>query len=383
MRSASTSRARSKSVWTSASIEDRRRLGVAGWTAQGLGRWLSWIMAVVCLAQGPAAAEPVSEAASRPTHHSMEKIVIAHRGASAYLPEHTLEAKAMAHALGAHYLEQDLVMTRDDQLLVIHDIHLDTVTDVAARYPDRARPDGRFYAIDFDLAELRELQVTERIDPDTGQAVFPGRFPVGRSRFRLHTLQEEIELIQGLNRSSGKNVGLYPEIKAPQWHQQQGKDLTAAVLKALDGYGYNSATANIFVQCFDPLALQRLAGELGAKMPLVQLIGDNRWNESSADYAAMLSPAGLQGITTYAQGIAPWLPQLFSDADGGQPALNKLVEQAHRAGLVVHPYTLRREELPRAFPSAPAFAAFLFSQAGVDGLFADSPDDALAAPRGR
>lgn len=346
------------------------------------GVWLSWVAVVLCLAPGPLTAEPAAS-----TIHPMGKIVIAHRGASAYLPEHTLEAKALAHGLGAHYLEQDLVMTRDDQLLVIHDIHLDTVTDVAARYPDRARPDGRFYAIDFDLAELRELRVTERLDPDTGQAVFPGRFPAGRSRFRLHTLQEEIELIQGLNRSSGKNVGLYPEIKAPQWHQQQGKDLTAAVFKVLDDYGYNSTTANLFVQCFDPVALQRLAGELGAKMPLVQLIGDNRWQESSADYAAMLSPAGLQEIATYAQGIAPWLPQLFRGLDGGldsgPPVPTKLVEQAHRAGLVVHPYTLRREELPRAFPTAPAFAAFLFFQAGVDGLFADSPDDALAALQGR
>jgi len=108
-----------------------------------------------------------------------EPLVIAHRGASGYLPEHTLAAKALAHGQGADYLEQDVVLTADDVPIVLHDIHLDSTTDVADRFPDRARPDGRWYAVDFSLAEVRQLAVGERLGRD-GTAAFPGRFPADR-----------------------------------------------------------------------------------------------------------------------------------------------------------------------------------------------------------
>ncbi|MDU2481093.1 MAG: glycerophosphodiester phosphodiesterase, partial [Klebsiella sp.] len=153
-----------------------------------------------------------------------EKMVIAHRGASGYLPEHTLPAKAMAYAQGADYLEQDLVMTKDDRLVVLHDHYLDRVTDVAQRFPQRARKDGRFYAIDFTLAEIKSLKFTEGFEPKNGKNVqtYPGRFPMGKSDFRIHTFEEEIEFVQGLNHSTGKNIGIYPEIKAPWFHHQEG-----------------------------------------------------------------------------------------------------------------------------------------------------------------
>ena len=134
-------------------------------------------------------------------------IIIAHRGASGYLPEHTLAAKALAYCQGADYLEQDVVLTRDDHPVVLHDIHLDTVTNVADVFPDRQRADGRFYAIDFTLAELRQLKASERIDLNTGQAVYPNRFPVGSAAFGVPTLAEEIELVQGLNKTLGRQVG--------------------------------------------------------------------------------------------------------------------------------------------------------------------------------
>ncbi len=123
---------------------------------------------------------------------AQEKIVIAHRGASGYLPEHTLPAKAMAYAQGADYLEQDLVMTKDDQLVVLHDHYLDRVTDVAKRFPNRARKDGRYYAIDFTLAEIKSLKFTEGFDIENGKQVqtYPGRFPMNKSDFRVHTFQE-------------------------------------------------------------------------------------------------------------------------------------------------------------------------------------------------
>ena len=134
--------------------------------------------------------------------------IIAHRGASGYLPEHTLEAKALAYAMGADYLEQDVVATRDGQLIVLHDIHVDRVSDVAERFPDRHRSDGRYYVRDFDLPELRTLNVHERRDEDGKTAVFPRRFPTNSGRFSIATLGEEIEMIQGLNRSTGRAVGI-------------------------------------------------------------------------------------------------------------------------------------------------------------------------------
>ena len=123
-------------------------------------------------------------------------IVIAHRGASGYLPEHTLEAKVMAHAMGADFIEQDIVLSKDDVPVVLHDITVDTVSDVATRFPDRQREDGRYYALDFTLAELKQLRVTERFNAKTGRQVYAQRFPKDQSSFQIATLEEELQLIQ-------------------------------------------------------------------------------------------------------------------------------------------------------------------------------------------
>src|SRR5690606_13931698 len=119
--------------------------------------------------------------------------------------------------------------TKDDVPVVLHDIHIDTVTDVADTFPRRKRKDGRFYAIDFTLAELMHLRVTERFHPKTRKSVYPQRFPTWQSRFQIATLAEEIEMIQGLNHTMGRDVGLYVEIKNPAWHQTEGKDITKIV----------------------------------------------------------------------------------------------------------------------------------------------------------
>ena len=124
-----------------------------------------------------------------------QPIVIAHRGASGYLPEHTLEAKAMAHAMGADFIEQDIVLTKDDVPVVMHDIYLDTISDVAARFPGRHRANGRYYALDFTLAEIKQLQATERFSEKTGRQVYPKRFPKGASSFQIPTLEEELQFI--------------------------------------------------------------------------------------------------------------------------------------------------------------------------------------------
>ena len=219
------------------------------------------------------------------------RLVIAHRGASGYLPEHTLEAKALAHEMGADYLEQDVVATRDDELVVLHDVFLDDVTDVATRFPDRARDDGRFYVRDFDLAELRGLKVWERMNPD-GTPVYPGRYPPRTGEFHVHTFAEEIDFVQRLNAKSGREAGIYPEIKRPAWHREQGIDVTPGFLGVLARAGYTRRDDRVFVQCFDDAELRRIRTGLGCRLKLVQLIGENGWHESAADYEGMRTRPG-------------------------------------------------------------------------------------------
>ena len=195
-----------------------------------------------------------------------QPIVIAHRGASGYLPEHTLAAKALAYGLGADFLEQDVVATRDSQLVVLHDLYLDDVTDVARRFPGRHRDDGRHYVVDFDLAELRTLTVFERRAPGTSAAKYPARFPADTGLFGIATLEEELQLIQGLNRSTGRVVGVYPEIKDPDWHRRHGIDLAKArCWPSCTRSAIRRAEDPAFVQCFDAAELMRLKHELGCR----------------------------------------------------------------------------------------------------------------------
>ncbi len=306
-------------------------------------------------------------------------IVIAHRGASGYLPEHTLAAKALAHAMGADYIEQDVVMTRDGHPIVLHDIYLEATTDVERRFPGRARDDGRYYAADFDLAEIRQLRVHERSRRDMGGAevaVYPERFPLGPGLFRVPTLAEEIELISGLDRSRARRTGLYLEFKAPNWHQRQGLDIVAAVLGVLRATGYHRRPEQVYLQCFDDNTLRRLRRELQPPLPLIQLIGDNDWGEDTeADFDAMRTDSGLARVAQYADGIGPWLRHIYQGADGtGRPRLNDLVARAHRQGLQVHPYTFRRDELPEGIESFDQLLALFVRDAGIDGLFTDFPD---------
>jgi glycerophosphoryl diester phosphodiesterase len=304
-------------------------------------------------------------------------LVIAHRGASGYLPEHTLESAAYAHALGADYIEQDVVLSKDDVLVVLHDIHLETTTDVATRFPGRQRADGRFYAIDFTWDELITLRVRERVHARTGEPVFPDRFPQNGGGFRLCTLEEQLLLIAGLNRSTGRTAGVYVEFKQPAWHTTEGKDLGPALLAVLDRHGYRRDDDPVFVQCFDAPALRRLRTEFRTELKLIQLIGEDASDEDG-DYAAMTTPEGLAEIASYAQGIGPALKRIVSGADAeGQPQFTPLVAEAHRRGLAVHPYTFRADQLPAGDPSMEALLDIFVKGAGIDGFFTDHPDRAL------
>jgi glycerophosphoryl diester phosphodiesterase len=315
------------------------------------------------------------------------KLIIAHRGASGYLPEHTLAAKALAHAMGAHFLEQDVVLSRDDVAIVLHDVCLDTVTDVATRFPDRRRADGRCYAIDFTLAELKQLRVTERFNPKTGQPVFKDRFPLWQGSFEIPTLEEELQFIRGLNRSTGRAAGIYPEIKAPAWHRAQGKDISAVVLPLLARHGYRTKTDRCYLQCFDFAELKRIRRDLGYRGRLVQLLGEGRDEESGTDYDFLRSGPGLEQLARVADGIGPSLNQVVTARADGSLQVTALAKQAHALKLEVHPYTVRADALPRQVSSLDTLLRALFVDAEVDGVFMDHPDRgvallrALAGPR--
>ena len=308
------------------------------------------------------------------------KIVVAHRGASGYLPEHTLEAKAMAYAMGAHYIEQDVVMTQDDQLIVLHDITLDRTTDVATRFPGRARTDGRHYVVDFTLEEIRSLRVREGVRNRNGteQAIYEQRFPVGKSRFEVNTLAEEIELIQGLNRSTGKDIGIYPEVKSPSFHRQEGKDISSALVAMLKEYGYTSKQDKVFIQTFEFDELKIIHDEIlpaaGVSLRLVQLVG----NEES--YEWMFDAEGMARLAQYADGLGPEKGLIVSyQSVAGMIEPSNLVELAHANGMEVHPYTFRLDpgQVPGYAEDFEEMLDLFYFSVGVDGLFTDFPDRAV------
>ncbi len=292
------------------------------------------------------------------------KIVVAHRGASGYLPEHTMEAKAMAYAMQPDYIEQDLVLSKDNVPVVIHDIHLDDVTNVAKLFPDRKRKDGRYYVIDFTFEEIQQLKVYERFDPKTGTQFYPKRFPKGKGNFRLHSLQQEIELIQGLNHTTGSTIGIYPEIKDPEFHHKEGKDIAKITLEILSAYGYTTKEDKCVFQCFDAKELERVRKELNSNLFLVQLI---EFPEETKQ---------LQHFATYADGIGPWYKQIVDKKIDGQWQFTSLVDDAHELGLKVHTYTLRADQLGD-FGSFEEHINTVLKDAKVDGCFTDFPDKVL------
>jgi len=284
-------------------------------------------------------------------------------------------AKALAYGLGVDFIEQDVVATRDRELVVLHDIYLDDVSDVAARFPGRARDDGRYYVVDFTLAELGELRLVERRRPGEPGPRFPGRFPYASPEFRVLRFEDEIRLIAGLNATTGGQVGIYPEIKDTGWHEQSGIDLTRLVHAALERARDDLISGRVFVQSFDAGALQRLAGELGSSWPRVQLLGPDEVATLGDDRGV------LAAIADYASGVGlPYTALIERRAGGLRPT--RLAGKLTEAGLLVHPYTLRRDgEAPEGIDYFAALR-FLILELRVDAIFCDQPDDALAVRDG-
>ena len=269
--------------------------------------------------------------------------VIAHRGASGYAPEHTLAAYALAYGQGAPWIEPDLVLTADGVPITLHDLTLDRTTNVAAVYAGRARADGRHYAADFTVAEVQRLTVVERR---------PGRFP--HAALRIPTFKEALDLIDGLNQTTGRQVGIIPELKHPS--QQPG--LGEAALAVLAGYNLP-----VRIQSFDAEAL----AALDTVHPRVALIR----------HESQLTPQGLDGIARWASGIG--LPKsILTPSAGGQLRQPPVIALAHERNMAVYAYTLRADQIGAPFDRF-ADEVTALAQAGVNALFTDHPDQALAA----
>lgn len=307
--------------------------------------------------------------------------VAGHRGACGYLPEHTLEAKVMAYTMGVDFVEQDVVFTKDNVLVVLHDHTLETTTDVAEKFPGRNRADGSYYAIDFTLAEIKSLLVTERFDPKTGQAVFSGRFPVGWGiDFRVPTLEEEILLVQGLNKSTGRNVGLYVEVKEPAFHEKEGKPIMEATIEMLAKYGYNKKDANVILQIFDFDAVKK-SRELGWVAPLAMLVDmdGQMLIDDKPIHKWLLTEEGVKEVSKYASIYAPWFSHLAVPAkDGKSYTVAPCLKWARDAGMQVHTWTHRTDKVLSGFANEEAMLDAMFKEMKIDAVFSDFPDNVIA-----
>ncbi len=309
-------------------------------------------------------------------------IVIGHRGASGERPEHTLASYERAIDQGADYIEPDLVPTRDGVLVARHENEISGTTDVAEHPEFASRKatrtiDGEtltgWFVEDFTLAELRTLRAKERL-PAVRKAntAFDRLYPVP-------TFAEVIALVRAKQAESGREIGIYPEIKHPAYMAARGFDMPALLVAQLDAAGLNRKGAKVFIQCFEVGPLERL--RTMTPLPLIQLVSAQGGpaDQPGTSYAAMLRPEGLRAIAMHADGIGAELTLLLDEQGKARP----LVGQAHRAGLVVHAWTLRRENrflLPMlrkgSDPDAPgdlARAWKLLKAAGIDGVFTDNP----------
>ena len=348
-----------------------------------------------------------------------EPLVIGHRGASGYLPEHTLASYRLAIKLGADYIEPDLVSTRDGHLVVRHEPNITDTTDVedhpefASRkrkaIVDGAEQEG-WFASDFTLEEIKTLRAVQPMSDRPQQ--FNGRF-------KIPTLAEVIALARRAR------VGIYPETKHSTYHSRLGLALEGKLLAALKRAGWNHRHAPVFIQSFEQSNLRRLNRMTSVR--LVQLIDANDLNpDGTLDYTApldrpydwtvsgdpellartfafLVTNAGLDEVSAYADGIGPWKPYILptaaiqvasdgkvadangdgrvDDADRKTLAPTDLVERAHARGLLVHPYTFRNEQrrLASDYEGNPVNEYLRFYELGVDGVFSDFPDTAFAA----
>ena len=299
-------------------------------------------------------------------------LIIAHRGASGYRPEHTLEGYRLAVEMGADFIEPDLVSTKDGVLIARHENEIGGTTDAAEKYPDRRRTktvDGRqvtgWFTEDFTAAEIGTLRARERL---------PFRSHAYDGQFHVPTFAEIVDLAQRLGAETGRPIGVYPETKHPSYFRHLGLPLEERLVAALDRAGWNSRSSPVFIQSFEPESLERLRKLTAAR--LIQLV----------EAGTTLDDERLRVIAAYANGIGPEKSLVIPTRPDGLPGEpTDLIARAHAAGLLVHVWTLRadKEFLPAEYRGHPEAEFERFRQAGVDGVFTDFPDLAVRSYHAR
>jgi glycerophosphoryl diester phosphodiesterase len=356
-----------------------------------VGLWRVLFAAVVGMCAMSAAAWTTLDGAA--------PLVIAHRGASGYRPEHTLASYALAIEQGTDFIEPDLVATKDGQLVARHEPLLDQTTDVLQRPEFAARRstkhlDGRpvtgFFASDFTLQEIKQLRA---IQPNAARSKeFDGRF-------EIPTFEEILDLVAKESAARRRAIGIYPETKHPAFHLALGLPLEERLLEALQRRGLDRAEAPVFIQSFESANLQYLHSR--TKVRLVQLFDDAvvQYDSTGTKVAAVrvshfgdprggVLPRNLADIAKYAHAIGPYKRHILRDTGGASLLQTNLIERAHAAGLRVHAYTFRNEPatLASQYQQDPLREYQQYFALGLDGLFSDFPDTALqaraaAAPR--
>lgn len=328
-------------------------------------------------------------------------LVIAHRGASGYVPEHTLGSYALAMTMGADYVEPDLVMTKDGHLVARHDNELSLTTDVyehpefasrrRTQTVDRNEITG-WFTEDFTLAELKTLRAVERI-PD----IRPGNARMDKV-YEIPTFQEIVDLVKGVELSQGRNIGVYPEIKHSTHFRQLGLAIEKPLVDILHKNGYLGLESHVYIQSFEVKNLQELKNMTAVK--LLQLYETDKHLQpidqigvSNLTYGEMASAEGLLAVAKYAYAVGPDKTYIIPrDENNRLTKPTTFVADAHNAGLKVHPYTFRAENtfLPAEFRTADNSSQTLgnlageieaYFAAGIDGLFSDQPNVPVSLKR--
>ncbi|WP_406370385.1 glycerophosphodiester phosphodiesterase [Streptomyces sp. NBC_00647] len=325
--------------------------------------------------------------------------VIGHRGASGYRPEHTFGSYQLALDLGADVVEAgDLVPTKDGHLVCRHEPEIGGTTDVSAHpeFADRKTTktlDGvattGWFTEDFTLAELKTLRAVERIPANRPHNT------LYNGRWEIPTFEEVLRWQDEQTRKRGKQVWIYPETKHPTYFRKLGLGLEERVARLLRKYGKDKKDSPVILQSFEPSSIERLDKLVGNPLAVLLSAANTRpWDFVEAGdprtVADLVRPEGLKWIASFAQGIGPTLDLIIpKDAAGNLTQPTTLVADAHRAGLILHPYTMRNENpfLPASFRRGTAadaygdaFGAFkVYFETGIDGVFSDNADTALLA----
>ena len=286
--------------------------------------------------------------------------IIAHRGASGYLPEHTLEAYTLAIDLGCDFIEPDLVFTKDGHLVVRHEGYLSASTDIARHkeFEGRKKFSKTFgfedwFTEDFTLEEMKTLRACQ---------AFTGRSRDYDGKFLIPTFEDVLELARQKSREKARPIGVYPETKHPKHYKALGHDFAEPLLNALKAHGFDQEGSRVFIQSFEPLILLKLSKM--TKLPLILLLKENFKGKFL-----------LSVIARYATGIGPYKGLLVKNG-----VSSGLLEKAHRKGLLVHPYTFRNDAVGQGFRDGEAELEF-FMNLGVDGIFTDFTDTARVVRR--